>query len=140
LAPRGPRPRVREQDGRLRVTPFRLAALLVALAIAAASWALTCAAWRADRVIAGVAPLEARRFARLTLVTLGTGGAVEHPARLGPAIAVARGERVALVDAGRGVAESLRRTRIPTRQPHVVYLSSLLPEACDGLHALLTTA
>jgi len=119
------------------VTPFRLAALLVALAVAAASWALTCVAWRADRVIADVAPLEPRRFASLTLVTLGTGGAVENPSRLGPAIAVARGGRVLLVDAGRGVAESLRRARIPTRQPDAVYLSSLLPENTDGLDDLL---
>jgi ribonuclease Z len=121
------------------VTSVRLAALLVALAVAAASWALTCAAWRADRVMAGVAPLEPRRFPRLTLVTLGTGGAVEDPNRLGPATAVARGGRVLLVDAGRGVAESLRSAGIPTRQPDVVLLSSLLPENTDGLDDLVAT-
>jgi ribonuclease Z len=121
------------------VTPFRVAALALALVVAAASWVLTCAAWRADRVIAGVAPLEPRRFPPLLLLTLGTGGAVENPARLGPATAVARGLRVVLVDAGRGVAESLRRAKIPTRQPDAVYLTSLLPENTDGLDDLLAT-
>lgn len=121
------------------MTQLRVAALILVVAVAVASWVLTCAAWRADRVMAGVVPLDPRHFASLTLVTLGTGGAVENPDRLGPATAVARGERVALVDAGRGVAESLRRARIPTRQPDVLYLTSLLPENTDGLDDLLAT-
>jgi ribonuclease BN (tRNA processing enzyme) len=121
------------------VSPARLLALGVALAVALASWAATCAAWRADRVMAGTVPLDPRRFEAFTLVTLGTGGAFENPDRLGPATAVARGERVALVEAGRGVAEALRAARIPTRQPDSVYLTSLLPENTAGLDDLLAT-
>ena len=73
------------------MTNMRLVAFFVVLAVMIASWALTCAAWRADRVIAGVAPLDPRTFARLTLVTLGTGGAYENPNRAGPCIALALG-------------------------------------------------
>jgi len=121
------------------VIQLRVVVLLVVLAVVVASWALTCAAWRADRVVAGVVPLDPRRFDALLVVTLGTGGARENPRRLGPATAVARGERVVLVDAGRGVAEALRAARIPTRQPDTVYLSSLLPENTAGLDDLLAT-
>ena len=95
---------------------LRLVALLAVFAVVVASWALTCAAWQADRVVAGVAPLDPRSFEAFTLVTVGTGGAFANPRRLGPATAVARGERIALVDAGRGVAEALRAAKIPARQ------------------------
>jgi ribonuclease Z len=87
--------------------------------------------------MAGVVPLDPRRFDAFTLVLLGTGGAHEDPRRRGPAVAVARGERVLLVDAGRGVAEALRAAQIPTRQPDGVFLSSLLPENSAGLDDLL---
>jgi ribonuclease Z len=121
------------------VTQLRVALLLVVLAVVVASWALTCAAWRADRVVAGVVPLDLRRFDAFTVVTIGTGGERENPRRLGPATALARGERVALVDAGYGVAEALRAARIPARQPDTVYLTSLLPENTAGLDDLLAT-
>jgi ribonuclease Z len=118
---------------------FRLVALGVALAVGVASWALTCAAWRFDRVAEGVLPLEPREFARLTLITLGTGGAYENPARRGPAIALALGRRVVLVDAGRAVAESLRAAKIPVSQPDTVWITHLLPENTVGLDDLLLT-
>jgi ribonuclease BN (tRNA processing enzyme) len=119
------------------VIQLRAVALCFVLVVVLASWALTCAAWRADRVMAGVVPLDPRRFDAFALVLLGTGGAHENPRRLGPAVGVARGEGVALVDAGRGVAEALRAARIPTRQPDRVYLTSLLPENSAGLDDLL---
>ncbi|NIY12011.1 MAG: hypothetical protein GWN02_28750, partial [Gemmatimonadetes bacterium] len=118
---------------------LRLVAFFVVLAVVIASWALTCAARRADRVIAGVAPLDPRAFARLTLVTLGTGGAYENPNRAGPCIALALGDEIALVDAGRAVAEALRGAKIPVAQPRSVYLTSLLPENTVGLDDLLLT-
>jgi ribonuclease BN (tRNA processing enzyme) len=90
-------------------------------------------------VVAGVVPLDPRRFDGFALVAVGTGGARENPRRLGPATAVARGEGVALVDAGRGLAEALRTARIPARQPDTVYLTSLLPENTAGLDDLLAT-
>jgi ribonuclease Z len=121
------------------VTQLRLIAFLAVVAVAVASWALTCVAWRADRVMAGIRPLEPRAFRGLTLVTVGTGGAWENRERLGPATAVGRGDRIALVDAGRGVAEALRTAEIPVSQPGVVYLTSLLPENTVGLDDLLLT-
>ena len=62
------------------------------------------------------------------MLTLGTGGAYENPARRGPATAVALGRRVLLVDAGRGVAESLRAAKLPVAQPDTLLLTHLLPE------------
>jgi ribonuclease BN (tRNA processing enzyme) len=118
---------------------FRLFGLFLGLAVAIASWALTCAAWRFDRVAEGVLPLAPREFPRLTLVTLGTGGAYENPARRGPATAVALGREVWLVDAGRGVAEGLRAGKLPVSQPAGVLLTNLLPENTVGLDDLLLT-
>lgn len=116
---------------------LRVIGLAIALGIAALSWALTCSAWRYQKVVAGVAPLEARKFERLTLITLGTGGAYENPDRLGPSTAVALGSRVALVDAGRAVAEALRSAGVPASQPDAVFLTALLPESTVGLDDLL---
>ena len=62
---------------------FPAVGFVVGLGVVAACWALTCAAWRFDQVAEGVKPLEPRDFARLTLLTLGTGGAYENPARRG---------------------------------------------------------
>jgi ribonuclease Z len=73
-------------------------------------------------------------------VTLGTGGAHADQNRRGPAIAVASGREIVLVDAGRGVAESLRAARIPIAQPFAVLLTSLLPENTVGLDDLLAEA
>jgi ribonuclease BN (tRNA processing enzyme) len=121
------------------VKNFRLIGFTVALGVVIACWALTCAAWRFDEVAAGVLPLEPREFPSLTLLTLGTGGAYENPTRRGPATAVAFGERVLLIDAGRGVAESLRAAKLPVAQPDTLLLTHLLPENTVGLDDLLLT-
>ena len=119
---------------------LRLIGFAIAFAVAAGSWALTCAAWQFDKVAAGVVPLDPRTFDRMTVVALGTAGAWEDPNRRGPAIAVGVGKEVVLVDAGRGVAEALRAAKIPLTQPNVVLLTSTLPENVVGLDDLLTTA
>jgi ribonuclease BN (tRNA processing enzyme) len=121
------------------VKNFRLVGFTVALGVVIACWALTCAAWRFDEVAAGVVPLEPRDFPSLTLLTLGTGGAYENRARLGPATAVALGKRVVLIDAGRGVAESLRAAKLPVGQPDTLLLTHLLPENTVGIDDLLLT-
>ncbi len=113
--------------------------ILLVVAVATASWLATCALWHYRQVAAGLEPLEPRRFERLTLVTLGTGGAYENPQRLGPSTAIGFGDRVVLVDAGRAVAEALRQARIPVAQPDTVFLTSLAPENTVGLDDLLLT-
>ncbi|HKA13715.1 MAG TPA: hypothetical protein VKH41_01745 [Myxococcota bacterium] len=119
---------------------IRAVGLLIALAVGAMSWALTCAAWKFDRVTAGFLPLAPRSFERFTVVVLGTAGAAEDHNRRGTSIAAAVGSEVALVDAGRGVAEALRAAKIPPSQPDAVLLTSLLPENTVGLDDLLAAA
>jgi len=119
------------------VTGFRIVGLLIVLAVVIASWALTWAAGRYDNVTAGFLPLEPRSFERLTVLTLGTGSATEDHNRRGPATALAVDDTLVLVDAGRGVAESLRAARVPSSQPGTVLLTNLLPENTVGLDDLL---
>ncbi len=116
---------------------FRLFALFIVAAVAAAGWALTCGAWQLEREVDRVGPLDPREFARFTVITVGTGGAHENPARRGPATAIAVGDQIVLVDAGRAVADALRLSLIPVAQPGTVYLTSLLPENTVGLDDLL---
>lgn len=119
------------------MTNFRVVGFLLAVAVAVGSWLLTCVAWRFDEIAAGVVPLDPRSFSRLTLVTLGTAGDQENHNRRGPSTAVAIGNHVFLVDAGRGVAESLRNASLPPSQPDAVLLTSLMPENTLGLDDLL---
>lgn len=105
-----------------------------------AAWFLTCAAAELDEVASGVVPLDPKPFESFSVVTLGTGGAVENHHRHGPATAVALGETVLVVEAGRGLAESLRNAEIPPSQPSVVLLTSLMPEYVIGLDDLLANA
>lgn len=119
------------------MTQIRLIGFFLVTGVVLVSWVLTCAAWRADRVMAGVAPLDPRSFPEPTVVAVGTGGAYENPQRLGPAIGVGLDEQIALVDAGRGVCEALRGATIPVAQPGTVFLSSLLAENVVGLDDLL---
>lgn len=116
---------------------LRLIGFAIAFAVAAFSWALTCAAWRFDKVAAGVVPLDPRSFERMTLVVLGSAGAHPDPNRRGPALAFAVEREIALVDLGRGVAESLRAAKIPATQPRTVLLSGLMPQNTVGLDDLL---
>lgn len=119
---------------------FRIVGLFIAVAVGVASWVLTCAAWRFDRIAAGFLPLETRVFERFTLVALGTAATLPDPNRRGTSIAAGSGQDVLIVDAGRGVAEGLRAAKIPATQPATVLLSNLLPENTAGLDDLLAAA
>jgi ribonuclease Z len=119
---------------------LRVVGFAIALAVGVVSWVLTCAAWRFDHVTSGFLPLEPREFERLTVVVLGTAAAGEDHNRRGGAVAAGAGSDVALVDAGRGIAEALRAAKIPPSQPGVVLLTSLLPENVVGLDDLLAAA
>ncbi len=116
---------------------FRIFSLFIVAAVAAVAWALTCGAWRLEQEVDRVGPLDPRDFARLTIVAVGTGERHENPARRGPATAIGLGDRVVLVDAGRGLADALRLAGIPVQQPDTVYLTNLLPENVVGLDDLL---
>jgi ribonuclease Z len=117
----------------------RLMILILGVVSLLAGLFFSCQMWRYRELAAGIAWLEDREFPRATLITVGTGGAYENLRRLGPAAAIGFGKRIVLIDAGRGVAEALRRCSIPIAQPDTVLLTSLLPENTLGLDDLLLT-
>lgn len=119
---------------------LRLLAFLLSLGVVLAAWGLTCGSWHFSQVAAGFTPPEPREFEALTVVAVGTGNAYENPARRGPCTAVGFGAQVALVDAGRGIAEGLRTAGIPARQPEALLLTNLLPENTVGLDDLWIAA
>ena len=92
-------------------------AFFAVLAVMIASWALTCGAWRADRVIAGVTPLDPRTFAAAHARHAGNRRRLRESEPRGSLHRARPGSRVALVDAGRAVAEALRGATIPVAQP-----------------------
>jgi ribonuclease BN (tRNA processing enzyme) len=118
---------------------LRLVGFFLVLGVVTFSWLMTFGAWQFQKVAARVVPIETRKFSGLTVVAVGTGGEYENPARGGPATAVAFGERVILVDAGRGIAEGLRNATISVSQPDPLLLTNLLPENTAGLDDLLLT-
>jgi len=117
----------------------RLLLLVLGLLALSGSCVLFYQQLRYRDLASNVAWLEDRRFEGLALVAVGTGSAYENPKRLGPISAVGFGARIALVDAGRGVAEALRSCAIRPSQPDTVLLTSLLPENTVGLDDLLYT-
>jgi len=116
------------------------AILLLALALlVGVTWVFAFVSKRFEHVASGVAALEPRSFDTLTVITVGTGGTFENQWRLGPSTAVAKGDEVLLIDAGRGIAGALRAAEIPVQQPHTVLLTSLIPENTVGLDDLILT-
>ena len=77
---------------------LRVVGFFLVVGVASFSWLMTCGAWQYQRVAAGVVPIETRHYAKPTLITVGTGGAWENPARFGPTTAVALGKNIVLVD------------------------------------------
>lgn len=118
----------------------RLIVLGLVAVFAAASWVFSCEADRLQDLSQRVGILEPRVFEQLTVLTAGTGAAQEDPGKLGPAIVVASGDRVLLVDAGRAAPEALRKAKLPLTQLESVLLTSLLPENVAGLAELLATS
>lgn len=113
--------------------------LLVLALIVGVTWVFAIVSKRFEKVLSGVADLEPRSFETLTVITVGTGGTFENQWRLGPSTAVAKGDEVLLVDAGRGIAGALRAAEIPVHQPNTVLLTSLIPENTVGLDDLILT-
>jgi len=112
-------------------------ALVVGILILA--WLGAGVLWRAADMAEIVAPIDPYTSRDLEVITVGTGGTYENPRRRGPSTAIALGEDVILVDAGRGVAEGLRTAKIPLDQPSTVLITNLLPVNTMGLDDLLFT-
>lgn len=119
------------------MTAARAMMIGVLFAVAVVGWFVTCANWKVEQVARGVRSFDERSFDKLTVIAVGTGGPYENQDRLGPSIGVAFGTDLVLVDAGRAVAEALRKAEIPPAQPKLVVLSSLAPESTAGLDDLL---
>ena len=117
----------------------KLIFLAACIGILILAWIGAGVLWRAAEVSEIVAPIDPQTWEELTVVTVGTGNAYENPERHGPSTAVALGETVVLVDAGRGIAEGLRSARIPLDQPDLLVLTNLLPVNTMGLDDLLLT-
>jgi ribonuclease BN (tRNA processing enzyme) len=126
--------------GEVPLTNLRMLAFAIAAALMFAGWGLTCGAWHFSNVAEGFTPPEPRILGALTVVAVGTGNAYENPERRGPCTAVGLGPDIALVDAGRSVAEGLRIAGIPARQPALLLLTNLQPENTTGLDDLWIAA
>lgn len=117
-------------------TDTRLGVLLAMIGLVVAIWGLAFLSKHFERAAGAVAPLDEISPPVLSIVVVGSGGTFENPDRRGPALLVGRGQDLALFDAGRGVADGLRRAVVPVRQPRAVFLSSLMPENTAGLDEL----
>ena len=115
----------------------RIVLLVLVAVFAGVSWVLSLEASKLQSLTERVGVLEPRSFETLTVITAGTGAAQEDPDRLGPVVVVGAGGRAVAVDAGRAVAEALRRSKLPLAQIDTVLLTSLLPENVVGLPELL---
>jgi ribonuclease Z len=118
---------------------LRIFTIFLALCVLSAGLAASCLIWRAAEIGELVGPLEKRGYPRLTVVAVGTGGSYENPERGGPCTAIGWGNRIFLVDTGRGVTEGLRLSKIPVSQPSTVLLTSLMPVNTQGLDDLIFT-
>ncbi len=117
-------------------TDTRLGVLLGMLVLLAVIWGMAFLSKHFERAASAVAPIDAIAPEVLSVVVVGSGGTFENPDRRGPALLAGRGADLALFDAGRSVADGLRRAVVPVRQPRTVFLSNLLPENVAGLDDL----
>ncbi len=119
--------------------PVRVIALVVIAVVLFGGWMAAFVMWRAAEIGEIVGLVEPRDFERLTVVSVGTGGKYENPERLGPSTAIGLGESIWLVDAGRGLAPALRKSRIPVDQPRTIVLTTLMPDNLLGIGDLIYT-
>ncbi|MGH9576388.1 MAG: MBL fold metallo-hydrolase, partial [Terriglobales bacterium] len=75
----------------------------------------------------------------MQVVLLGTGFPRPDPERAGPATAVVVGEKVFVVDAGRGVVLRLAAAELPLKSVRAVFLTHLHSDHTAGLPDLFNT-
>ncbi|MFK7896335.1 MAG: MBL fold metallo-hydrolase [Myxococcota bacterium] len=109
------------------------------LAILVLAWIGAGILWRAAEMAEIVAPIDRYSAVELEAITVGTGNEYENPERGGPSTAIAFGETIVLVDAGRGIAEGMRDAGLPLDQPALLVLTNLLPLNTMGVDDLLFT-
>jgi ribonuclease Z len=88
----------------------------------------------------GVLPLTAQAPAPLRVILLGTGYPRPDPERAGPATGVAIGDKLFLVDAGRGVVLRLAATEFPLKSVRAVFLTHLHSDHTAGLPDFFATS
>lgn len=91
-------------------------------------------------VAAGFAQSKAARAGEMQVILLGTGYPRPDPERAGPSTAVVVGEKLFVVDAGRGVVMRLAVTGLPLKNLHAVFLTHLHSDHTSGLPDLFATS
>lgn len=120
-------------------TDLRVAVLLAGALLVGGMWYFAYQSKQMERVAAGAVAPRPHKFDEITVLGVGTGGTFENHLRGGPCIGVGLGQELVLVDAGRRVVEGLRAAAVPSGQPRLVLLTSLLPEDVEGLDDLWLT-
>ena len=90
-------------------------------------------------LIGGVLPLAAQAPAEMQVILLGTGYPRPDTERAGGANAVVVGEKVFVVDTGRGVTIRLWATGLPLKNVRAVFLTHLHSDHTSGLPDLFTS-
>jgi ribonuclease Z len=89
-------------------------------------------------VTAEEAPTEPPQ--EIKVILLGTGYPRPDPDRAGPATAVVIGEKIFIVDVGRGVTRRFWATGLPLKNIHAVFLTHLHSDHVSGLPDLFNTS